>query len=293
MNLGISGRLTRATIQSPLTPLFLIAAILVGLLATITIPREEEPQIKVPMVDIRVMAPGLSAPDAVELVGKPLETIVKSVDGVEHVYTQAQDHGVMVTARFLVGSDPEDAATRIDEKINANIERIPVGILPPQVTVRGINDVPIVVLTLTPKPGAPGQWDDRTLFEFAGKLRTEIAKVEDVGLTFVTGGQREALRVVPDPVRLATYRVPLGSVIEAVSQANRAFPAGTVRESGGAAMVVAGQTLRTAEELGALTVRSVSGAPVYLRDVARVERAPSQDQSRSWRWARKATAAGR
>ena len=286
MNLGISGNLTRATIKSPLTPLFLIAAILVGLLATITIPREEEPQIKVPMVDIRVMAPGLSAADAVELVGKPLETIVKSVDGVEHVYTQAEDHGVMVTARFLVGSNPEDAATRIDEKINANIDRIPVGIPPPQVTVRGINDVPIVVLTLTPKPGAPGEWDDQALYEVAGKLRTEIAKVEDVGLTFITGGQREALRVVPDPAKLAAHRVPLGSVIEAVSQANRSFPAGNVRESGQTAMVVAGQTLRTAEELGGLTVRSVTGAPVYLRDVATVEQASTEDQARSWRWAK-------
>ena len=284
MNLGISGNITRATIRSPLTPLFLIAAILVGLLATITIPREEEPQIKVPMVDIQVAAPGLSAGDAVELVGKPLETIVKSVDGVEHVYTQAQDHGVMVTARFLVGSDPEDAAIRINEKIDANMYRIPVGDPPPHITVRGINDVPIVVLTLTPRPGAPGEWDDQALFEFAGKLRTEIAKVENVGLTFITGGQREALRVVPDPARLAAFRVPLGSVIEAVSQASRSFPANSVREGGQAAMVVAGRTVRTADELGALTVRSVTGAPVYLRDVATVEQASSEDQARSWRW---------
>jgi multidrug efflux pump subunit AcrB len=115
MNLGISGRITRATIASPLTPLFLLAAILVGLIATITIPREEEPQIKVPMVDIRVAAPGLSAADSVELAGKPLEQIVKSIDGVEHVYT-AQDNGVMVTARFNVGQDPEAAATRVDER---------------------------------------------------------------------------------------------------------------------------------------------------------------------------------
>ena len=106
MNLGISGKLTRATIQSPLTPLLLLAAMIVGLIATITIPREEEPQIKVPMVDIMVQAPGLTAANGVELVAKPLEAIVKSVDGVEHVYTQAQDNGVMVTARFLVGSNP-------------------------------------------------------------------------------------------------------------------------------------------------------------------------------------------
>jgi multidrug efflux pump subunit AcrB len=136
-NLGISGRLTRATIRSPLTPLLLLAAIVVGLLSLLVIPREEEPQISVPMVDIQVMAPGLAAADAVELVGIPLETIVKSVDGVEHVYTQAQDDGVMVTARFIVGSNPETAATRIDEKLRANWDRIPVGIPDPKVTVRG------------------------------------------------------------------------------------------------------------------------------------------------------------
>ena len=284
MNLGISGKLTRATIQSPLTPLMLLAAMIVGLIATITIPREEEPQIKVPMVDIMVQAPGLSAPEAVELVAKPLETIVKSVDGVEHVYTQAQDNGAMVTARFLVGSDPEDAAIRINEKIEANKHRIPVGIPAPQVTVRGISDVPTVVLTLTPKPGAAGNWNDQALAELAGKLRTEIAKVDDIGLTFLTGGQRMALRVVPDPAKLALYRVPLGNLIEAVSQANRAFPAGTVREGGQAALVVAGQTLRDAQELAGLTVRSVGGAPVLLSDVARVEQAATQDQARAWRW---------
>lgn len=286
MSLGISGRITRATIQSPLTPLFLLAAILVGLLATLTIPREEEPQIKVPMVDIRVAAPGLSAADAVELVGKPLETIVKSVDGVEHVYTQAEDNGVMVTARFLVGSNPEDAATRIDEKINANIDRIPVGIPHPQVTVRGINDVPIVVLTLTPKPGAAGNWTDQALYELTGRLRTEIAKVDNVGLTFITGGQRETIRILPDPAKLALYNVPLSSVIEAASQANRSFPTGTVRDSGGALSVVAGQTLKSADEVGALTVRSISGAPVYLRDVATVEQGPGEDQAHAWRWAK-------
>lgn len=120
MNLGLSGRLTHATITSPLTPLFLLAAIAVGLLALVSIPREEEPQISVPMVDIMVAAPGLRAPDAVELVSKPLETIVKSVTDVEHVYTFADDNQVMVTARFKVGVDPDAAAVRIHEKVRAN-----------------------------------------------------------------------------------------------------------------------------------------------------------------------------
>ncbi|WP_336978101.1 efflux RND transporter permease subunit [Altererythrobacter fulvus] len=286
VSLGISGRLTRATIQSPLTPLLLLAAILVGVIATLTIPREEEPQISVPMVDIRVTAPGLSASDAVEVVAKPLETIVKSVDGVEHVYTQAEDNGVMVTARFVVGSNPEDAATRIDEKLNANMDRIPVGIPAPQVTVRGINDVPIVVLTLSPKPGAPGAWNEQALGELAGRLRTEVAKVPDVGLTFITGGQRQAVRIAPDPAKLQLHQVPLGNLIEAASQANRAFPAGSVREAGQAADVVAGRTLSGADEVGNLQVRAVDGSPVYMRDVATVTEAPTQDQQMVWRWSK-------
>jgi multidrug efflux pump subunit AcrB len=287
MNLGISGRLTRATIASPLTPLFLMAAIVVGLIALFSIPREEEPQISVPMVDIQVMAPGLSAADAVELVGIPLETIVKSVDGVEHVYTQAEDDGVMVTARFLVGSDPEDAAIRIEEKLRANWDRKPIGIPDPKVTVRGINDVPIVVLTLSPKPGAAGQWTDGALYEVAAKLRTEVAKVGDVGLTFLVGGRPEQIRIAPDPAKLARYGVPLGSVIEAAGQANRSFPLGSIREDGKAVAVTAGQTLSSAQEVGLLTVRSASGAPVYLRDVAAVTQGPREDQARAWRWAKR------
>jgi len=295
MKLGISGRITRATITSPLTPLFLLAAIIVGLISTITIPREEEPQIRVPMVDIRVAAPGMSAADAVELVGKPLETIVHSADGVEHVYTQAQDNGVLVTARFLVGTDPEVAATRIDEKIKANIDKIPSGIAPPQITERGINDVPIVVLTLTPKPGAPGQWDDRALYTLATKLRTEVAKVDDVGITFIAGGQREAIRVAPDPARLAAARVPLSSVMEAITQGGRAYPAGVVRgfvgPSGGVAQALTvGEPLADADAVGRLTVRSVSGAPVLLSDVAKVAQGPAQDQARAWRWSKQGEA---
>ena len=115
MNLGLSGRLTKATIRSPLTPLFLLAALAAGLVALMTIPREEEPQISVPMVDITVRADGLKAPDAVELVTKPLETVVKAIDGVEHTYSQTQDDRVMVTARFLVGTKADEAILRVHE----------------------------------------------------------------------------------------------------------------------------------------------------------------------------------
>jgi multidrug efflux pump subunit AcrB len=264
--------------------LFLIAAIVLGLIATITIPREEEPQISVPMVDIRVQVPGLSASDAVELVGKPLETIVRSVDGVEHTYTQAEDDGVLVTARFLVGTNPDAAAVRVNEKLHANWDRIPVGIPDPLVTVRGINDVPIVVLTLSPASGQAARWNEATLREMAERLRSEIAKVDDVGLTFVTGGAPEEIRVAPDPARLALRGVPLGTLADAVTQANRAFPTGNTREQGKALAVTAGHTLSTASDVGALQVTSVNGAPVYVRDVATVTQQPQETQSRVERW---------
>ena len=286
MNLGLSGRLTKATIRSPLTPLFLLAAIAVGLLALVSIPREEEPQISVPMVDIMVAAPGLRAPDAVELVGKPLETIVKSVAGVEHVYTFADDNQVMVTARFDVGTDPDAAAVRIHEKVRANYDRIPAGIAEPLIQTRGINDVPSLVLTLSPKPGAAGQWTDQALYELAGKLRTEVAKVDDVGLTFIVGGRPQEIRVEPDPARLAQHGVSLGALMEAIRQANRAFPAGQVRNDGQAVDVMAGRTMANANQIGLLALPSAKGESVYVRDVANVIEAPREDQARAWRYTR-------
>ncbi len=286
MNLGLSGRLTRASIGSPLTPLALLVAIAVGLLAVLAIPREEEPQISVPMVDIQVMAPGLAAADAVELVGIPLEMIVRSVDGVEHVYTQAEDDGVMVTARFRVGSQPEDAAIRINEKLQANWHRIPVGIPDPKVTVRGINDVPMMVLTLAPRPGAAGRWTDQALHDLAGKLLAEVAKVDDVGLTFITGGRPDEIRIAPDPAKLALHKVPLAAVIEAASQANRSAPLGNIRQGGKAVVVSAGAQVRSAADVGLISVASAGGAPVYLRDVASVTQGPGETQARAWRWSR-------
>jgi len=288
MNLGLSGRLTRATIGSPLTPLALLAAIAVGLMALLSIPREEEPQISVPMVDIMVAAPGLRAPDAAELVAKPLETIVRSIDAVDHVYTQVQDDQVLVTARFDVGEDPDAAAVRVHEKVRANIDKIPVGIPEPMIVTRGINDVPAVVLTLTPKAGAADRWSDQALYDVAQKLRTELAKVEDVGLTFVVGGRPDEIRIEPDPERLNLRGVALGSVIEAVRQANRSFPAGVIRQDGQAVEVAAGDTLASAQAVGLLTVASVDGQPVYLRDVADVSQAPREDQARVWRHSRTA-----
>ncbi|MBI1362261.1 MAG: AcrB/AcrD/AcrF family protein [Alphaproteobacteria bacterium] len=284
MNLGISGRLTKATIRSPLTPLFLLTAIALGLLALMTIPREEEPQISVPLVDIMVRADGLKAPDAVELITKPLETIVKGIDGVEHVYSQTQDDRVLVTARFKVGTDKDDAIVRIHEKIRANYDRIPVGIPEPLIVARGISDVPIVVITLSPQASAADRWNDQALYLVADELQSELMKVQDVGLTFVVGGRPQEIRISPDPGRLSLYGVPLNSLIDAVRSANVAFPAGNLNANDQVTSVDVGQTLSAPAEIGLLTVQSLNGRNVYLRDVADVSLGPREDQAHVWRF---------
>ncbi len=282
MNLGLSGRLTRATIHSPLTPLFLLAAIAMGLIALLVIPREEEPQISVPMVDIRVNADGLKAPDAVELVTKPLETIVKAIDGVEHVYSQSEDDRVMVTARFLVGTKAEDAILRVHEKIRANTDRIPVGISEPLIVGRGINDVAILTLTLSPKPEAAGRWTDTDLYELADKLRTELMKVENVGLTYTSGGSPQQIRVEPSPEKLALYGITLQQLVAKVREANRSFLAGQVRDAGSTRAVAAGQTLSGVPDIGLLLVTARDGRPVYVNDVASIVTGPSLREHRVW-----------
>ena len=282
MKLGLSGRLTQATIRSPLTPLFLFAALAVGLVALLTISREEEPQISVPMVDIRVNADGLKAPDAVQLVTKPLEAIIKGIDGVEHVYSQTVDDRVLVTARFLVGTNADDAILRVHEKIRANFDRIPVGIPEPLIVGRGINDVAVVVLTLSPKPEAAGRWTNKDLYELGEQMQAELIKTDNVGLTYISGGSPQQIRVEPDPEKLALFGVPLQQLVDKVRGANRSFQSGSVRDVGTMRNVTAGQTLTGIPDIGLLLVTTRDNRPVYVRDVATVAIGPSPLEQRVW-----------
>jgi multidrug efflux pump subunit AcrB len=280
MKLGIAGHLTRVFIASPLTPLFLLAALALGLVALITLPREEEPQISVPMVDIRVTANGLRAEDAVKLVTEPLETIVKSIDGVEHVYSQTEDDGAVVTARFKVGTNSDAAILRVHEKVRANMDRIPVGIPEPLIVGRGIDDVAIVVVTLRPTAAAAARWTANDLTRLARELQVEVAKLPDIGLTYIVGEQPEQFRVEPDPEKLSLYGITLQQLAAKIDGANRSFRIGTVREDTRQRAVVAGQTLQSLPEIGNLVLTARDGRPVYVRDVARVVLATSPAENR-------------
>ncbi len=278
--LGLAGNLTRAFISSPLTPLFLLAALALGLVALITLPREEEPQISVPMVDIHVTANGLKAADAEKLVTEPLETIVKSIDGVEHVYSQTEDNGAIVTPRFQVGTNADTAVLRVQEKIDANMNRIPVGIPAPLIVGRGIDDVAIVVVTLRPTSDAASHWTANGLTRLARELQFELAKVPNIGLTYIVGEQPERIEVEPDPEKLSLYGITLQQLVAKIDGANQSFRIGTVRENGQQRAIVAGQTLQELPQIGNLLLTARDGRPVYVRDVAKVVLATSPAENR-------------
>ncbi|MBT8410371.1 MAG: efflux RND transporter permease subunit, partial [Octadecabacter sp.] len=269
VNLGIAGRLTRAFIASSLTPLFILAALAVGLVALSSLPREEEPQISVPLVDIHVQASGLRAEDAVKLVTEPLEGIVKGISGVEHVYSSTSDDRVMVTVRFEVGTTADAAVLRVHDKIRANMDRIPIGIPEPMIVGRGIDDVAIVSLTLAPHPGVEGV-NANDLTRIARELRTQVAKTEDVGLTYLVGEVPEIIRIAPDPERLALYGVTLQQLANKVATANRSQNVGPLRDNGDQIDLVAGETLVAPSQIANLLLTTRDGRPVYVVDVAQV-----------------------
>ncbi|MGM0585032.1 MAG: efflux RND transporter permease subunit [Pseudomonadota bacterium] len=284
--LGIAGGISRAFISSPLTPLLLLAAFAFGAVALALLPREEEPQISVPMVDVFVEANGLPAPDAVELVAKPLEALLRRLPEVKHVYSQTVDDRVMATARFEVGTPEDDAILRVHTEIRANMDRLPVGIPDPLIVGRGINDVAILVLTLSPRPDLPpealARWDRANIGEVANQLLAELSKTPEVGRTYIVGDSRTEIRVEPDPAQLALYGVTLEQLAEKLRNANRAELLGRVRRTGESLDLLSGQTLIGQPDVGLLVVTTRDGRPVYVKDVAKVHVAPADADKRAW-----------
>ncbi|PYF10006.1 multidrug efflux pump subunit AcrB [Rhodobacter viridis] len=274
--LGLAGRLTKSFIGSALTPLFVMAALAVGLVALGALPREEEPQISVPMVDIHLQAPGLKAEDAMKLVTEPMETIITSINEVEHVYSQTNDDSSLVMARFIVGTSSDAAILRVHEKVKANLDRIPKGIAEPIIVGRGIDDVAIMSLTLSAKPGSQIGAGDLT--RIARELQAEVTKIENVGLTYIVGEAHEEIRISPDPERLALYGITLQQLSNKVEQANRSFNTGKLRDGGQQIDLVAGKTLTAPAEIAGLLLTARDGRPVYVADVADVSYVPDTSE---------------
>jgi len=275
--LGIAGRLTKATITSPMTLLMLLVAFAVGIMALLTIPREEEPQISVPMITVQIPAPGLSASEVESKVTKKVELALRGIDKVEHVYSQSQEDGVLLTTRFKVGTDADDAVLRVQQKLREPNILPAHGTLPPIIAAKGIDDVPIMVITLSPDPAIADRWSNAALYDLATDIKSEITKVEDVGSTFMVGGKPNKVQIVPDAARLRSYNVPLGALIDVVRTSASKVPLGEVRANGQASSLSFGNTFSNTEDIGKLDVPSLNGASVMLSDVAKIEMTPDND----------------
>ncbi|HSB11689.1 MAG TPA: efflux RND transporter permease subunit, partial [Blastocatellia bacterium] len=269
--LGPAGRLARTFINSKLTPLIIAAAVLLGLGAVLLLPREEEPQIIVPMIDVMVQMPGASAKEVEERVTKPMEKLLWEVPGVEYIYSTSSPGSSMAIVRFYVGQNEEAAIVRLNQKMFANFDLIPPGASQPLVKPRSIDDVPILALTL-----ASNRYDHFTLRRIAAQLHDQIKEVQDVSEVKLIGGQRRQVRVTLDEARMAGYGVAPAMLVPALEQTNRQLQSGTFSSNNREFLVETGGFLHTAEEVGSVVVSVYNNHPVYLRDVAKIEDGPEE-----------------
>ncbi|WP_337169644.1 efflux RND transporter permease subunit [Gemmatimonas aurantiaca] len=260
---GISGRIARAFLHSKLTPLITIASLAVGALGIAATPREEEPQISVPMIDVIAAMPGASPAEAEQLVARPIEQRMLEIPGVDHVYGSAGDGFAMVTVRFAVGEDQERSVTRVQAKLADIMTVAPAGMQPPVVRAHSIDDVPVLSLTLHSQ-----DVDINTLRGIAVHLEDEIRTVPEVAESFVIGGAPRRVSVVLDAARLASSGVTPGEVMMALRQANAQLLAGEMTTGNHTVQIAVGAPITSAQDVAGLVVANRRGTPIYLRSVA-------------------------
>lgn len=264
--LGPAGKLAQAFINSKLTPLVIVASILLGVGAVLLLPREEEPQIVVPMIDVFVQMPGASAKEVEERVTKPMEKLLWEVPGVEYIYSTSAPGYSMAVVRFYVGQNEEASIVRLNQKMSANFDLIPAGASPPLIKPRSIDDVPVLALTLT-----SNRYDHFTLRRIAEQVNDQIKEVRDVSEVKIIGGQRRQIRVLLDDARMAAYGVAPASIVPMLAQENKQLQSGSFSSGNCEFLVETGGFLHSAEEVGDVVVGVANNRPVYLRDVARIE----------------------
>ena len=260
---GIAGLLARTFLNSKLTPLFIVASLVVGLFAVVAIPREEDPQIQVPMLDVMTAMPGSSPAEVEQRVTYPIENLMHEISGVEYVYSISSPGQSVVIVRFKVGTAEQDALVNVYSKLYSNADRTPVGASPSLVKVHSIDDVPILALTLW---GA--NYNGYQLRQIAEEVRHTIRQVPDVSETKLIGGQARAMRVVLSTAKLSAFSISPDTVVERLRAANARTQAGEFAEGNQEILVDAGNLFKDTNDLAGVVLGVANGRPVYLRDVA-------------------------
>jgi multidrug efflux pump subunit AcrB len=263
--LGPAGKFARAWIGSKLTPLVIAGSLLLGAFAVWKLPREEEPQIIVPMVDVFVQMPGASPHEVEERVTKPMEKLLWEIPGVEYIYSTSSPGMSQAIVRFLVGQDEEKAIVRLNQKLNANLDLIPPGASLPLVKPRSIDDVPILALTFWSK-----RYGDFELRRIAAQVDDTIKQTPDVSAVALIGGERREIRITLDALRLGAYNVSPLQVVGALGLSNRRTRSGEFASGNQQYLLETGQFLRTAEDVRNVVAGVVNDKPIFVHDVAQV-----------------------
>jgi multidrug efflux pump subunit AcrB len=268
---GIAGKMAQAFIHSKLTPLIVVATILLGLGAVQLLPREEEPQIIVPMIDVMVQMPGASSHEVEERVTRPMEKLIWEIPGVEYIYSTSSPGFSMAVVRFKVGENEEAAIVRLNQKMFANFDLIPPGASQPLVKPRSIDDVPILALTLV-----SARYDHFELRRVAAQIHDQIKEVPDVSEVKLIGGQRRQVRVTLDENKLAGYNLAPVMLVPMLAQANSQLASGSFSSQNREFLLETGNFLRSAEDVGNVVVGVFAGRPVYLREVSIIADGPEE-----------------
>ncbi|MFW9996592.1 MAG: efflux RND transporter permease subunit, partial [Candidatus Odinarchaeota archaeon] len=273
-HVGVIGGVVRAFISRNLSILFILFAMAAGLGALMLTPREEDPQIVVPMADVFVRMPGFSAPEVERLVATRLEKLLFQIDGVEYVYSMSRPNLAIVTVRFYVGEDREDSLVRLYNKIQMNVDIIPPGVAGWVVKPVEIDDVPILCATLFSR-----RYSEYELRRVAEELEIKLQAIPNTGVTRIVGGLRRRLNVHVDAEALAAHGLTLPDLSRALAAANVTLRAGSFDSDNREQVVDAGDTLVRPEDVRNLVVGVHEEQPVYLRDVARISDASDEIES--------------
>ncbi|MCP4407404.1 MAG: efflux RND transporter permease subunit [Gammaproteobacteria bacterium] len=269
--LGVAGNITHFFIDSPLSPLLYLAALFIGLIGLMFTPRQEDPEISVPMIDIFIRYDGASVEQVANLAIDPLERIMSEIPGVKHVYSASQRGQGIVTVRFKVNERLGPSIVKVHDKLQSNLDRMPPGVSMPLVKPKGIDDVPVVTLTL---------WSsdvfDYELRILAQKVLQRLKAVPDTGQVFLVGGRTEQVRIEALPERLTGFGVSMDQLANTIMAANTEQGTGRLEHGDKEFKVFTGSFLNSAQDVSRLVVGVKDGRPIYVRDVAQVIDGPSE-----------------
>ncbi len=269
IKVGISGAIAQYFLKNKLTLLFIIASLMLGVFAVIMTPREEDPQIKVPMVDIIIPMPGASPKEVEQRVVTPMERLMWEIHNVKYVYSTAAANMGMVIVRFKVNSDEQTALVRIYDKIAGHLYEMPKGAMTPLIKLHSINDVPILGLTLWGKG-----YNAYELTRIGQELALKLREIQNTASVQVLGAQNRELRVTLDPVRMAAHHVNPLSIAQSLRAFNSRLPAGSLVNNNKVINLEVGSWLKNKADVASVLVGFFRGKPVYLGDVATIEDGP-------------------